>query len=119
MPATPFVFQQQRPQFLPIVKEPESFTLGLQHANAYVRVTKATPATVTIPALPGAEPYEGVIEQAGAGQLTFATQTGSGVLLRCRGYTSTLLSNAQYAPIGWKWDPSTREFIISGDVTVT
>jgi hypothetical protein len=85
----------------------------------YVKITKATAAVVTLPPLGTTDPAEGIIEQNGAGNVTFSALSGSGINLRCRGFTSTIATNAQYAQCAWKWDPVYREYTLSGDLTVT
>lgn len=114
---TLFGFPTTKPNFLPIVREADSFTLNMGHVGKYVKVTKATAAVVTMPLLPTAEPVEGIIEQYGAGAVSFSPV--SGVSLRCDGYAATITLHGQYANAGWKWDPENREYTIFGYVTVT
>jgi hypothetical protein len=104
---------------LPIVRESgTAITLTVNHVGAWTRCTNASAIAFTFGALPVSYGCSGVIEQRGAGQITVSAGVGV-VLVVCRGFASTLKSNAQYAPIAWMYDPQTAEYNISGDVTVT
>jgi len=102
---------------MPIVREIDSFRLSLGHIGAWVKVNKATAAVVTMDALPTTEAAEGIIEWYGVGSVTFSP--GIGATIICDGYVSTVALHARYATAAWKWDPVTREYNLSGYVTVT
>jgi hypothetical protein len=107
-----------KPNFQPIVRESGSFTLSLKHVGAWVKLNAAGATVVTMPPLPTTEPAEGTIVQyTASGVITFSAAGGSTV--NCRGKTSTVTTNAQWAPIAWKYDPVDREYLILGDATVT
>jgi hypothetical protein len=114
----PFSFIGRKSDFMPIVRESASFTLGMKHVGAWVKLNASGATVVTMPPLPTTEAVEGVIVQyTASGVITFSASGGSTV--NCRGKTSTVTTNAQYAPISWKYDPVDREFLLSGDATVT
>lgn len=100
-----------------VVIEYGSFTLASRHLGKWVAVTNSTGVTVTIP--PGWALSTGsscVIEQNGAGQITFAA--GTGVTMQARGFTATIKTNAQWAPATLVYKGS-NNWNISGDITAT
>ena len=79
-----------------------SATLGLQHANRFIRCNNATAQTITIPPQASVEwPDDVQLEGAqwGAGAVTFVA--GSGVTLRKSSDTTATTKN-QYSPWGLK-----------------
>jgi hypothetical protein len=81
-------------------------TLELNHAGDYIRTTAATAVTVTVPPTSSVNwvtDTEIMLEQAGAGQVTFAT--GTGVVINT---SETLKTQKQYSVVALK--------NVSGDV---
>jgi len=113
----PFALPVRRGNFMPIVRELDSFTLGTVHIGVWVKLDKGTAAVVTMPALDTTEDAEGIIEWYGVGSVTLAP--GNGATIRCDGYASTLVLHARYATAVWKWDAALREYNVSGYVTTT
>lgn len=83
-----------------------ALTLALGHAGDYIRTTAATAVTITVPPTSSVNwvtDTEIMLEQAGAGQVTFAT--GTGVVINT---SETLKTQKQYSVVALK--------NVSGDV---
>ena len=77
-----------------------ALTLAREHAGDYIRTTAATAVTVTVPptsVVAWPIDCEVMLEQAGAGQVTFAT--GTGVIINS---SQTLKTEKQYSVVGLK-----------------
>jgi hypothetical protein len=77
-----------------------SLTLALGHAGDYIRTTSATAVTVTVPpqsSVTWVDDTEILLEQAGAGQVTFTT--GAGVVINS---SETLKTQKQYSVVALK-----------------
>jgi len=77
-----------------------ALTLALGHAGDYIRTTSATAVTVTVPpqsSVTWVDDTEILLEQAGAGQVTFAT--GAGVVINS---SETLKTQKQYSVVALK-----------------
>ena len=75
-------------------------TLALGHAGDYIRTTSASAVTVTVPpqsSVTWVDDTEILLEQAGAGQVTFTT--GAGVVINT---SETLLTQKQYSVVALK-----------------
>ena len=81
-------------------------TLELGHAGDYIRTTAATAVTITVPPTSSVNwvaDTEIMLEQAGAGQVTFTT--GAGVIINT---SETLMTQKQYSVVALK--------MVSGDI---
>jgi hypothetical protein len=77
-----------------------ALTLALEHAGDYIRTTSASPVTVTVPpqsSVTWVDDTEILLEQAGAGQVTFTT--GTGVVINT---SETLKTQKQYSVVALK-----------------
>jgi hypothetical protein len=77
-----------------------SLTLALGHAGDYIRTTAATAVTITVPpqaSVAWIDDTEILLEQAGAGQVTFTT--GAGVVINS---SETLKTQKQYSVVALK-----------------
>jgi hypothetical protein len=75
-------------------------TLALGHAGDYIRTTAATAVTITVPpqaSVAWIDSSEILVEQAGAGQVTFTT--GAGVVINT---SETLKTQKQYSVVALK-----------------